>query len=352
MAADMNAHGGDIYGYIEETGKLPLDYSANINPLGLTKEVKKAYISALSGLGSYPDVSLRGLCRETARYEACREEYLLFGNGAAELIYRICCALRPGKALLPAPAFSEYGQALQSTGCELEYFMLKPGNNFALTEAVLPRISGKDIVFLCNPNNPTGGIIEPGLLYDIAGKCREEGCILVIDECFMDFVSGKESYSFKKYLPQFEQVIILRAFTKIFAMPGLRLGYLMCSSRDIIAKLKAAGQAWSVSVPAQAAGEAALMDSEYLDKTVKLITKERSYLVKALKRLGFTVFPGEANFILFRTQDRNLYQKLYRKGILIRRCENFMGLDSSYYRIAVKLRKDNRRLVAAIREVV
>ncbi len=351
MVADINAHGGDIYSYIIEKGELPLDYSANINPLGLPKEVKKAFLAAADKLCSYPDVTCRGLRKLTAQYEGCREEELLFGNGAADLIYRICFALKPKKALLLAPTFSEYGQALQSLPCDLAYFHLKPETDFMITQEILPLINGKEILFLCNPNNPTGRVIDPALLYQIAMRCEEENCILVIDECFMDFVAGKEKLSFQKYLSQFKQVIILKAFTKIFAMPGLRLGYLMSSNHEVIKKIQAAGQAWSVSVPTQAAGEAALQEKEYLNRTIKLITKERNYLIKALKQLGFTVFFSDTNFILFQTEEKYLYQKLYQKGILIRRCENFKGLDNTYYRIAVKRRKDNQKLISAIKEV-
>lgn len=352
MVAELNVHGGDIYSYLEETGIKPLDYSANINPLGLPLEVKQALFSSFDSFCDYPDVQCRKLREGVAEYEQIDQECLIFGNGAADLIYRLCYALKPQKALMLAPTFLEYGQALNCVNCKLDYFFLKPQNNFRLTVEVLEHIKGKDIFFICNPNNPTGMIVEPELLYKIAEKCKDENCILVIDECFMDFVVEKEKYSFKKYLSQFNCVIILKAFTKIFAMPGLRLGYCMSSNPYILKEIEMAGQSWSVSVPAQTAGVAALQNKEYLKKTLELISEERIYLTKSFKQLGFTVFESYTNFILLISDLEYLYQELYQKGILIRKCGNFDGLDQSFYRIAVKDRKNNERLIEAVTEIV
>lgn len=350
VMGELNVHGGDIYSYIEQTGRKPLDYSANINPLGLPIEVKKALASNVDSFCDYPDIKCRKLKKAVAQYEQVSEDNLIFGNGAADLIYRLCHALNPQRALLLAPSFMEYGQALSSVNCKIDYYYMNSQGDFKLKEEILDYISGKDVFFLCNPNNPTGMIIGNDLLYQIALKCKEENCVLVIDECFMDFVTDKEKYSFKKYLSEFDYVIILKAFTKIFAMPGLRLGYCLSRNTNILKEIELAGQSWSVSVPAQIAGTAALQDSEYLKKTLEIITKERLYLTDSLKGLGFTVFESFTNFILFQTED-DLYPKLYHEGILIRKCANFIGLDRSFYRIAVKDRMDNEKLIHAITTV-
>lgn len=167
----------------------------------------------------------------------------------------------------------------------------------------------------------------------------------------MDFVNLTQKSSFKGYLKDFDNVIILKAFTKIFAMAGLRLGYCLCHNKELLLKMKKAGQPWNVSVPAQIAGVAALEDKNYLTNTISIIEKERVFLTESLRKLGFTVFESNANFFLFRAKEKNLYAKLFEKGILIRKCNNFRGLDDTYYRIAVKSREDNEKLLEVIRGV-
>jgi histidinol-phosphate aminotransferase len=279
-------------------------------------------------------------------------EDILFGNGAADIIFRLCYALKPKAALLLAPTFSEYEQALVNINSGISYYRLRPENDFAVDMKILENIKGKDIVFICNPNNPTGMVTDKELIYKICERCWQENCYLVVDECFMDFVSLGPNNSFKEYLKDFENVIILKAFTKIFAMAGLRLGYCLCHNKEIISKIEKAGQPWSVSVPAQIAGVAALGNRDYLTETVAIIETERVFLTEGLRKLGFTVFKSNANFFLFKTKEKDLYEKLFEKGILIRKCSNFMGLDNTYYRIAVKCREDNEKLLEAIRGVV
>ncbi len=352
MLAANNVHGGDIYSYQEITGKKPLDYSANINPLGLPSEVKEAFLSGIDSFCSYPDVSCRELAKAVADDEQVPWDCLTFGNGAADLIYRICYALKPAKALLPAPTFAEYEQAVAACGGITEYFPLKEETGFQLTKELIHHIEGKDILFLCNPNNPTGRITERELLIRIAEKCRMENCILVIDECFIDFMENQEQYSFQRELPRFENVIVLKAFTKIFAMPGLRLGYCLCYNKEIRGKIELAGQAWSVSVPAQIAGIAALQSKDYRKHTTELISRERRFLTESLRQFGFTVYESFTNFLLLRTEYKDLYQRLYQKGILIRKCDNFIGLDEFYYRIAVKDRDSNEVFLQTMKEII
>jgi len=349
---DIAMHGGDIYSYMEMNGAKPLDYSANINPLGLPDNVKKALAQNIESYSAYPDTNCRKLKEAVSAYEKFEADCILFGNGAADIIYRICYALRPKTALLTAPTFSEYGQALENTGCKIEYFGLSPEYGFTVGTGILEQVSGKDIVFICNPNNPTGNLADRSLIYKLAEKCRKENCILVIDECFMDFIAEKKSYSFIEYLEDFDNVIIVKAFTKIFAMAGLRLGYCLCSNKEILLKIEKAGQPWSVSTPAQVAGIAAIGDKDYLIRTARIIDEERGYLSKNLSSFGFTVFESHTNFILFKAEQTDLYDRLYKKGVLIRKCANFKGLDDTYYRIAVRCREDNEKLINAISEVI
>ncbi len=349
---EIAKHGGDIYSYIEINGIEPLDYSANINPLGLSESVKKALAESIDSYSAYPDVHCRRLKEMVSAYEKFDPEGIVFGNGAADILFRITHALSPKTALLTSPTFSEYEQALLNTGCKIRYLQLKPENGFAVGTSITDQVMGTDIVFICNPNNPTGNLVDRELIYTLSQKCKEENCVVVIDECFMDFVGEKKKYSFIEYLADFDNVIIVKAFTKTFAMAGLRLGYCLCRNEDIIYKIKKTGQPWSVSIPAQIAGVAALGDRNYLTRTVRLVAEERGYLTNSLVNFGFTVFKSHTNFILFKTLHKDLYSKLYKKGVLIRKCGDFNGLDETYYRIAVRCREDNERLISLISEVI
>lgn len=350
---EIKAHGGDVYSYMRENNKCPIDFSANINPFGLPEGVKKILKESIDDYALYPDVTCSKLKIALSQFENINGECIFFGNGAADLIYRLAYAIRPRKALLTAPTFSEYETALKNVDCSINYNYLKPENSFKLNKDVLDQLKGADIFFICNPNNPTGMIVEKELMHKIAEKCRETNCCLVIDECFIDFLEKKDEYTCRGFIDDFDNVIILKAFTKIFAMAGLRLGYLLSKDMKLHNKLMINGQPWSVSVPAQLAGVEALKDKVYLEKTIINTTKERKFLVKELKELGVNIFESYANYILFQlTQPMDLYTKLYNKGILIRKCENYRGLDKSYYRIAIKDRHENIELIKALEQIL
>lgn len=349
---EIKTHGGDIYSYINNRHAVPVDFSANINPLGLPKGVIKILKDSVTQFTAYPDVNCTKLKEAVSRYEKISQEFILFGNGAADIIFRLVYALKPANALLLAPTFSEYEAALKNVDCHIDYYYLKPENSFKIKDDLLEKIENKDILFICNPNNPTGMITDTGLLERITQKCRETNCLLVIDECFLDFSEYSEALSFKQFLNDYNNVLIIKAFTKIFAMAGLRLGYCLSSDRQLLKRLNAANQPWSVSVPAQLAGVEALKDSEYIKKTVESTKRERLYLTKRLRALELDVFESYSNFILFSiTSDIDLYNELYKKGILIRKCEDFIGLGKHYYRIAVKNHKENKMLIISLKEI-
>lgn len=337
-------HGGDIY-----SRQIAYDFSANINPLGLPGGVRKALINHVDDSVHYPDVEATGLRTAIAEHEGMRTEQVVCGNGAADLIYRIVWALKPQKALLLAPTFSEYERALRSVGCDVGFHMLREEEAFALQEDFLDKIDGNDMIFLCNPNNPTGRTIPGELMSRIAARCRKSGCVLVVDACFWDFVEKESSVTEKGRFE--ENVIILKAFTKFYAMPGLRLGYVLCGDEALAGRIRSCGQCWAVSVPAQVAGIAALKEMEYAEETLKLIPKERGYLFKALTGLGMKVYPSEANFLLFRC-DRPLDRLLLKEGIAIRSCENYEGLEYGFFRIAVRIHDENEILIRAIERVL
>lgn len=339
------SHGGDVY-----SRRIEHDFSANINPLGIPDEVIYEVSEALRRCGNYPDPECRELVRAISGHERISTRKIVCGNGAADLIYRIVSALKPRTALLCAPTFSEYEKALTEHGCAVRRHFLNRADGFALTEKFLDDITpGTDIIFLCSPNNPTGVTISPGLMRSISEKCRETGTFLVVDECFLDFVKGGNERSAKPLLN--ERSAILKAFTKIYAMPGMRLGYAIFGSEETAAKVAGTGQSWSVSLPAQAAGIAALKLSGYVEKTVETISAEREFMGAGLRALGLEVIPSEANFILFRSSV-TLDKPLAERGISIRNCGNYDGLENGWYRTAVRLREENELLLTALGEVL
>lgn len=343
----MNAyrHGGDIY-----SRPVRHDFSANINPLGLHESIISAAAGSLSRCESYPDPLCRELSAAISAQEGFPAEKIVCGNGAADLVYRTVSALKPRSALLCAPTFSEYEKALTEQGCSVRRHVLRRENGFALTDEILDEITvGTDMLFLCTPNNPTGVTIPRALMRRIFQKCSETGTFLVVDECFLDFVVNGAELSAKPLLNG--GAAILKAFTKMYAMAGLRLGYAIFGDEETAAAVRQAGQAWSVSTPAQAAGIAALKLRGYAEKTAELIAAEREYLADGLRKLGMEVVPSEANFILFRC-GAPLDEMLITRGISIRNCENYHGLGRRWFRTAVRLREENTLLLSEIREVL
>lgn len=336
------SHGGDIY-----SRNVDHDFSANVNPLGMPKNVKLILSLKTDDFENYPDPYCSALTKKIAAHEGTAEGRIVCGNGAADIIYRIAQAFRPKKALIAVPTFSEYEKALLSVGCEIRFHYLGEENEFEVGEDILGSIDGNEMMFLCDPNNPTGKTVAPDIMEKIVQKCSESGCVLILDRCFMDFAAEKTKYSLKTD----ENVIVIKAFTKIYAMAGLRLGYAVCPDEKTAEKLRNTGQCWSVSVPAQIAGEAALAEREYVAETVRLIAAEREFLGEKLRNFGFKVFEAKANFILFRC-SLPLDDLLMKKGIAIRRCDNFRGLETGYFRIAVRTHEENLILVNAIEEVV
>ena len=340
----MKIHGGNIY-----QNKEMLDFSANINPLGMPDAVRRAILVAAGDCVHYPDPHCTALTQCISGFEQIPPAQIVCGNGAADLIYRISHAFQPKHALICAPTFSEYAFALREAGCSVAEYALDPAANFQLDEGFLSAISDEtDIVFLCTPNNPTGQLISPELLKKIADQCHEKHTLLISDECFLRFTESPAQYSLRSYWN--ENCVILNAFTKLYAMPGLRLGYAVCGNELLAEKIRCTGQYWSVSVPAQAAGIAALRETEWIRKTVSYLKAERMFLEELLPAGGVTVYPGSANFMLLKTEPE-FGAKMRERRILVRSCSDFHGLSSVHFRIAVRTHDENRMLLAAVREV-
>lgn len=344
-------HGGDWAGFELEYGALPLDFSANTSPLGLPKGVKTAVIQSLEYADRYPDPRCRKLTARLAAHYRVVPESILCGNGAADLIDRLALALQPQNALVTAPTFGEYTVALKRVGCQVQAFPLRQENGFHLTEDFLDWISPEtDVVFLCEPNNPTGITTPRPLLERVLERCRETGTLLVVDECFGDFLDRPEEHSMVPKLE--EHLLVLKAFTKFYAMAGLRLGYCLSGNHALLEAMAQAGQPWPVSTPAQAAGAAALEETDYARRLRELILKQRPWLAERLTALGCSVVSGEANYLLFFCPVPELEAKLRLRGVLIRNCANYLGLCPGWYRVAVRTGSENQRLVTALSEVI
>lgn len=345
-------HGGDWAGYRAEFGCDALDFSANVSPLGLPAGVAAAITNALPTADRYPDPLCRELRAALARAEGVPADWILCGNGAADLIFRLALAVRPRRALLPAPTFAEYEAALQTVGCAVQRVFLREENEFAVTEKFIDAVTPEtDIVFLCQPNNPTGQVTPHALVERLVRRCAECGAVLVVDECFLDFLPDRDAWTAKQFLRDAPHLIILKAFTKLYAMAGVRLGYALCGDATLLEKMRGAGQPWAVSSLAQAAGLAALQETAYAGAVRALIAEQRPRMAAGLRALGLRVMDGQANYLLFRATP-DFGEKLRRRGAVVRSCANYPGLDAAWYRTAVRTAEENTRLLQIMGEIL
>lgn len=346
-------HGGDVYGYAAQyPGRDALDFSANINPRGIPQPVRQAMLDAVEQCAQYPDPFCRGLKAALSEAYGLPATQFFCANGAAEIFYRLADALRPQTALITAPTFAEYETALTHFGCNVRRHRLRAGEDFAVTPRILDELDGVDVCVLCNPNNPTGRTIDPALMARIVEKCRKARVRLIVDECFADFLLDEPAHTLLPQVMRCDMLVVVRAFTKMYAVPGVRLGWCATADRLLLERLHAAGQPWGVSVVAQTCGVAALGLKDYAAQTARMIAPLRRELADALADCGFRVFPGEANYLLFAAAQADLRERLLPRGILIRDCSNYIGLGAGYYRVAVKTKEENARLIRAIREVL
>ena len=354
-------HGGDWSGFLEERGLIPFDYSANVSPLGMPPSAFRV-IGSLTGsdLACYPDPECRALRRAIAARYGIHYDQIFCANGAADIIYRLAYSLRPERAILIAPDFGEYAEALANVGTDITYYMTgKAGSDpdgrgkprdFAVDLGILSYINEEtDLVIFSNPNNPSGCVTDTEVLQSILGKCIECGALLVIDECFLDFLlDAHEKTMLSRIKESRGHLLVLRAFTKFYGMAGLRLGWCAADDSDLLEKLRRSGPPWQVSAIAQAAGAAALADTAYEETLRHLTARERSYMQEALMAGGFHVIPGAANYILFYSEDHELHVKLQDHGIMIRDCSDYPGLAKGWYRVAVRTREENEMLLSRL----
>ncbi len=393
-------HGGELK---NTDSKIKYDFSVNINPLGLPEAVKKALAESHEAFTDYPDPDCRQLRNAIAEKEGVSPEQIVCGNGASDIIYRICEALNIKHALIPVPAFSEYERALNNNNAYIEYLYTEMEYGFALTPEAFEKWTEEraeaahdtaekdtelpDAIFLCTPTNPSGRLLDSKLIEKAAAWCAENNAALIVDECFLEFHENRNSLTAINIIKNINKescknncrdmgapartssgafehssihsgiIIVINAFTKIYSMAGLRLGYAVCSDAETARMISERGPHWNVSGPAQAAGIAALRESDYLEKTVKYIKNERERMSKELsdvlaeKDSTFRTFKSDANYILF-TAPPGLAEAMVAEGIAIRDCRNYEGLagrPEHYYRIAVRTPKEDDEMFGALR---
>lgn len=341
---EQNPHGGDIY-----THRGCLDFSANINPFGMPAAVRAAAESAVAQSVAYPDPACRALAEKLALYEGVPRRMILCGNGAAELIYAFAYALPKEKpVLLICPAFCEYAAACSAADLPLAQYFLKRENGFRADADLLSAdFAAYGAVMLASPNNPTGVSIDLSLLEEMAKR----GVRLFCDMCFDDLTDTPRREEVSRLLLRYPNLVVLKAFTKSFAMPGLRLGYAMCADGEFLCRMSQKTQGWNVSLPAQAAGVAALSCGDWLCDTVRVISAERRRIAESLRAMGLAVYASETDFLLVYAKC-DLYSRLLARGILVRDCANYPGLGKGFYRIAVRLPGENDRLLSTMKEVL
>lgn len=354
-------HGGNIRAYLNTDNSLKklIDFSVNINPLGLPPKVKEVILKNIDNLLHYPEPESAYLKKDLANFYNISSHNLLVGNGSIEFIHLVPQALKVKEALIITPTFSEYEFALKANGVRSIFVNTIEGNDFKINvteiKKFIPRV---DLIFLCNPNNPTGIVMPLDEILALTDLCKKYGVVLLIDEVFMDFVEKCEESTLVTESIQNKSVLVLRSLTKFFAIPGLRLGYLI-GHRDLISKIAQFQYPWNVNALAQAVGREVLKDKDFILKSKEFVFKERRYLFDKLKRIkGLKVYPPSANFIFCKLKDANvsnagmLTKRLIKQGVIIRNCDNFRGLNDKFFRVAVKNRKENILLVSNLRKIL
>ena len=381
----MDFHGGNIYKVFREKNiKEILDYSSNINPYGIPESLKSRIIENLEILERYPDPDYVELREKLANLNNVNLSDIILGNGATEIIFLFMKVINPKKILIVSPTFGEYERAVKAVGTsrnsidlscsddnknienkeiEIEYFELKESDDFKLNIGNLKNQLEKkyDLLIICNPNNPTGKFLKLAQTEEILKECNKYDTKLFIDEAFIEFLADGMKESIINTEENKKNLFVTRAFTKFFAIPGLRLGYGMYFDKELEQKISEKKEPWSVNNIAELAGLTVLDDTEYIEKTLKWITKEKIYMYEKLNEIsGIKVYETEVNFITGKIDEKLfleglnvkiLREKMLEQGILIRDASNFKFLDERFFRLAIKDRASNDRVIEAMKEI-
>ncbi len=353
-----HTHGGNINEISKRYDLKPenvIDFSASINPLGMSQLAKKAITDHLDTVLHYPEQFAGTLASEIAKFHDIPKRCVLPGNGSTELIYLIPRIFKPKSALMVIPTFSEYRNALELVGCETDTFLPSEENGFNLeVERLLGALEGKyDILYICNPGNPTGNLVPKSSILEIVDKASNHGTLCIVDEAFIDFT---ENESVKKAAMERTNLIVLRSMTKFFGIPGMRVGFAV-SSKENIDRMMVYKEPWSVNSLGSIAAIEGLKDTGYMEESRRFVEKEREHLFAGLADIHWLKpVPSVANYILVRI-DRGdldadmLFEILAKKGLLIRSCTSFEGLGNKFFRVAVRKREENERLVNGLKQL-
>ena len=382
---EMDFHGGNIYKVFREKNiKEILDYSSNINPYGIPESLKKRITENLEVLERYPDPDYVELRQKLANLNKVNLSDIILGNGATEIIFLFMKVINPKKILIVSPTFGEYERAVKAVGTsrnsidlscsddnknienkkiEIEYFELKESDDFKLNIGNLKNeLENKyDLLIICNPNNPTGKFLKLAQTEEILKECNKYDTKLFIDEAFIEFLADGMKESIINTEENKKNLFVTRAFTKFFAIPGLRLGYGMYFDKELEKKISEKKEPWSVNNFAEMAGSTVLDDAEYIEKTLKWIAEEKKYMYEKLNEIsGMKVYETEVNFITGKIDEKLfseglnvkiLREKMLEQGILIRDASNFKFLDERFFRLAIKDRASNERVIEAMKEI-
>ena len=337
-----NIHGGDVY-----NNKVNIDFSVNVNPLGVPSNVRHAMTEAIENVSKYPDIRCDSLKEACAKQLGIKKEYLIFGNGSSELYMAIANTLKPQKVIIPVPSFFGYEYAFFNVSEDMIFYLMRAEDDYKLTKEFIKKLNDIDCIILANPNNPTGAPIEKSLLIDILNACSEKNIKVILDECFIEFTDEESMIGL---IDKYPNLIIVRSFTKIYAIPSVRLGYSICSDELLNDSIRNHLPEWNVSGIAENAGIECTKCSSYIADTKEYVKKEREYLSEELRKLGIRIFDSAANYI-FLYSEKPLYDLLLKQGILIRDCSNYRGLGVGYFRIAVKTHDDNLKLINELKRL-
>lgn len=354
-----DTHGGDIWKASAETGSEAeslLDFSASINPLGLSPRARSAVKRAIRLAGAYPEPAASTLNSALASFHSVHPDGISAGNGSTEFIYLLPQVFKPKSALIVEPAFSEYRKALGLHGCPVDSFILREDSGFSLDLDRFEKKTrkGYGLVYIGNPSNPTGAAFEKDAVLEAARILDKRGGTLVVDEAFADFSEG---LSVKKEAVRRRNIVVLRSMTKFFSMAGLRLGFIV-SNRGVVKRFSRRLPPWSVNTVASFAAAAALGDAAYIERTKRWFASEKEFLSDGLKGLKkFTVYPSEANYLMVRINGggpsaSRIQGALFKRGILVRDLSAFRGLGPGYLRFAVRKREENRALLDGLKRVL
>lgn len=360
IGIDMDRqHGGNIWQYPKTPKKKIIDFSASINPLGLSPKVKETILNNLDSLVHYPDSEYRDLKNVLSRFHNVHQTNILPGNGSIELIHLIPRALSAKKTLIICPTFSEYEFAVRLNKAAVFFILCTEQEDFRIDiQRIKKFIPQANLIFLCNPNNPTGTLLQKNEIMELAGLCRKYNTTLVIDEVFIDFLQNSQQLTLINEAVKYKQILVIRSLTKFFSLPGLRIGYLI-GQQKIIKHISKFQYPWNVNLLAQIAAREALKDRHYMKSCKRVIWEEIDFLSENLCRInGLKVYPPSANFVfckLDKCRIRNAQQlsnELLKYGIVIRCCGNFRGLNNRFFRVAVRTRIENKKLINNLKAIL